>query len=79
MVDDMVVSLADGIKVALGFECPLWVPVPEEASALTAGRVVDGNKAWSAGAGASVLDLLFDAAKICGDVAGQPINLGVVA
>ena len=55
LVDDVVGSLAAGIKVALGFECPLWVPVPGDPSGLTAGRVVDGNKPWSAGAGASAL------------------------
>ena len=55
LVDDLVGSLAAGIKVALGFECPLWVPVTDEPAGLTAGRAVDGNKPWSAGAGASVL------------------------
>ena len=55
MVDDVVGSLAAGIKVALGFECPLWVPVPDDPSQLTDGRAVDGNKAWSAFSGASVL------------------------
>ena len=55
LVDDVVGSLAAGIKVALGFECPLWVPVPDEPTGLTSGRAVDGNKAWSAGAGAGAL------------------------
>lgn len=55
LVDEVVRSLAAGVKVALGFECPLWVPVPNDPMGLTAGRAVDGNKAWSAGAGASAL------------------------
>ena len=55
LVDDLVDSLTSGMQVALGFECPLWIPVPDDPSGLTAGRVVDGNKAWSAGAGASAL------------------------
>lgn len=55
LVDAVVGSLAAGVKVALGFECPLWVPVPDDASGLTAGRTVDGNRPWSAGAGASAL------------------------
>ncbi len=55
LVDDAVGSLAAEIKVALGFECPLWVPVSDDPSGMTAGRVVDGNKPWSAGAGASAL------------------------
>lgn len=55
LVHEVVASLAAEVKVALGFECPLWVPVPEDPLKLTAGRVVDGNKPWSAGAGASAL------------------------
>ena len=55
LVEEVVGSLAAGVKVALGFECPLWVPVPDDPSGMTAGRAVDGNKAWSAGAGAGVL------------------------
>ena len=55
LADDLVGSLAADNKVALGFECPLWVPVPDDPSGLTAGRAVDGNKPWSAGAGASAL------------------------
>lgn len=55
LVDEVVGSLAAGVKVALGFECPLWVPVPDDPTGLTAGRAVDGNKPWSAGAGGSAL------------------------
>ena len=55
LVDEVVGRLAAGGKVALGFECPLWVPVPDDPSGLTAGRAVDGNKPWSAGAGAGAL------------------------
>ena len=55
LVDDVVGRLAAGTKVALGFECPLWVPVPDDPRGLTAGRAVDGNKPWSAGAGACAL------------------------
>ena len=55
LVEEVVGCLAAGVKVALGFECPLWVPVPDDPSGLTAGRVVDGNKPWSAGAGASAM------------------------
>lgn len=55
LVDDLVARLSEGTRVALGFECPLWVPVAEDPQRLTAGRSVDGNKAWSAGAGANAL------------------------
>ena len=55
LVDEVVESLAAGVKVALGFECLLWVPVPDDSWMLTAGRKVDGDKPWSAGAGAGAL------------------------
>jgi hypothetical protein len=41
--------------VALGFECPLFVPVPEDPRGLTSARPGEGNRAWSAGAGAGSL------------------------
>ena len=55
LVDDVVQSLAEGVKVALGFECPLWVPVPDDPSGLTAKRGMEGDKPWSAAAGACAL------------------------
>ena len=55
LVDDVVANLAAGTKVALGFECPLWVPVSGEPSDLAAGRAVDGNRSWSAAAGTCAL------------------------
>ena len=47
--------LEANVKVALGFECPLWVPVADEPSDLTKARHGEGNRAWSAGAGAGSL------------------------
>lgn len=51
--------LAAGTPVALGFECPLFVPVPADPHALGAPRVGEktakGARPWSAAAGASVL------------------------
>ena len=38
--------------VALGFECPLFVPVPDEPERLTCARDGEGTRAWSAQAGA---------------------------
>jgi hypothetical protein len=43
------------VPVALGFERPLFVPIYEDPKRLTKARTGDGNRAWSAGAGASVL------------------------
>jgi hypothetical protein len=48
-------DLALGSKVALGFECPLFVPVPDDPERLTSGRSCDGNRPWSAAAGAAAL------------------------
>lgn len=41
--------------VALGFECPLLVPVPLDSDSLGKARSGDGNRSWSAGPGAGVL------------------------
>lgn len=48
-------KLAEGHPVALGFECPLWIPLAWEEKDLTRGRPDDGNRAWSASGGATVL------------------------
>jgi hypothetical protein len=40
---------------AVGFECPLFVPLREDPSRLTAARRGDGSRAWSAGAGTGAL------------------------
>ena len=47
--------LLSGKGVALGFECPLFVPLPDKERLLGKGREGDGNRAWSAGAGCAVL------------------------
>lgn len=48
-------SIADGHKVAVGFECPLFVPVRVDPVAVNAARNGDGNRSWSAGPGASAM------------------------
>lgn len=53
--DAVAEDLNAGRRVALGFECPLFVPVPEDPRGLTAARPGEGNRAWSAGAGAGSL------------------------
>lgn len=55
LVNDVASAVAKERKVALGFECPLWVPVPSGPQGLTRGRRVDGNRPWSAAAGANTL------------------------
>ena len=41
--------------VALGFECPLFVPLADDESQLTRARPGEGSRAWSAGAGCGAL------------------------
>jgi hypothetical protein len=47
--------LNEGHPVALGFECPLFVPLPESELRLTSARPGEGSRAWSAGAGCGAL------------------------
>jgi hypothetical protein len=48
-------DLGLGKPVALGFECPLFVPISEDPVGLTKARVGEGARAWCAGAGAGAL------------------------
>lgn len=54
LADAVATALMKG-KVALGFECPLFVPLPDDPAGLTKAREGEGNRAWSAGAGAGAL------------------------
>jgi hypothetical protein len=55
-ITDLVEAVAEDLaarnEVALGFECPLFVPVPKEPLHLGMARPGEGNRSWSAGAGA---------------------------
>ena len=44
-----------GESIALGFECPLFVPVPASEGELGKGRPGEGSRPWSAGAGSGAL------------------------
>jgi hypothetical protein len=55
LVDALDEDLTNGVRVTLGFECPLVVPVPSEALRLGSARAGDGTRAWSAGAGTGAL------------------------
>jgi hypothetical protein len=55
LVDAVARDLAAGVPVALGFECPLFVPVPEDPSSLGAARPDERTRPWSAGAGTGAL------------------------
>jgi hypothetical protein len=54
LVDALSADLESG-PVALGFECPLWLPVPDDPDDLGRARSGEGNRPWSAGAGPAAL------------------------
>lgn len=55
LVNAVTTDLRGGASVALGFEAPLTVPVPEAAEKLGGSRPGDGDRSWSAAAGAAAL------------------------
>jgi hypothetical protein len=55
LVDAVAEDLAGARAVALGFECPLFVGVPAQPMRLGTARSGEGNRSWSAGAGAAAL------------------------
>jgi hypothetical protein len=54
LVDHVAKALDQGGNVALGFECPQWVPIRKQPEALTKARK-DENRAFTAAAGATSL------------------------
>jgi hypothetical protein len=55
LVDTLAADLLAARAVALGFECPLYVPVPGDGQVLGKARIGEGNRSWSAGAGSGAL------------------------
>jgi len=55
LVETVAADIADGRAIALGFECPLYVPVPQQPLRLGTARTGEGNRSWSAGADAGAL------------------------
>jgi hypothetical protein len=58
-IEELVAAVAGDLAVsrpvALGFECPLYVPVPKVSGSLGKARVGDGNRSWSAAAGSGAM------------------------
>lgn len=54
-VSGIAADISAGYSVALGFECPLFVPVASEPNQLNNGRKGEGNRPWSAGGGSGAL------------------------
>lgn len=68
-------DLAQGASVALGFEAPLFMPVPWSADDLCRGRSGDGSRSFAAPAGLTVAALgLHQAAWVLREIA---LNCGV--
>jgi hypothetical protein len=55
LVDEIVHDLNAGIPVALGFECPIFVPISVDPNRLGKARAGEGNRSFSAGAGPGAL------------------------
>ena len=55
LVNEVSKNLNQGVPVALGFECPLFVPRVEDERRLTGARPGEHSRAWSAGAGCGAL------------------------
>lgn len=57
-IDDLIASVvrdvASGASIALGFEAPLFLPVPDDSSLLNSGRVGESSRSMFAPAGAAV-------------------------
>lgn len=53
--EQIVSHLNQNTPVAVGFECPLFVPLPRDPRGLTRARKGEGNRAWCAGAGSGAL------------------------
>lgn len=55
LVADVAADLRRGAPVALGFECPQWLDIRDDPRDLTKARDGEGDRAWSAAAGAGAL------------------------
>lgn len=53
LVSFLQTDLTAGLNIALGFEAPLFVPVPKNPNEFGRSRAGEGNRPFSAGAGAS--------------------------
>lgn len=54
----LVSDLSAGASVALGFECPLFIPEPVESSDLSRARVGEDDRAWSSPQGGAYVTTL---------------------
>ena len=57
LVSEVEKDLRNGHSVALGFESPLFIPVPTDPTRLSHGREGEGNRSWAAPPGLAVTAL----------------------
>lgn len=57
LVDCLVDDLQANVAVALGFEAPMFIPVPDDTEGLGRGRAGEGSSSWCAPAGLAVTAL----------------------
>jgi len=55
LAEKVAAALSGHRPVALGFECPLFVPLPDAEFDLGRSRIGEGTRSWSASAGCSAL------------------------
>jgi hypothetical protein len=51
LVDRIAADVDARRRIALGFECPLWIPLRDDPRDLTRGRRIDAGRPWSAAGG----------------------------
>lgn len=56
---ELVDILKKGVPLAVGFECPLFVPIREDPNGLTGARSGEGSRPWSASAGCGALAVVL--------------------
>jgi len=57
LVEYMKLDIGQGISIALGFEAPLFIPVPKDWKNLSKGREGDGNRSFASPVGLTVCAL----------------------
>jgi hypothetical protein len=57
LIEQLQLDIEAGYSVSLGFESPLFIPIPDNPEELSKKRAGDGDRSWSAPAGAAVTTL----------------------
>lgn len=57
LIQELESDVRQGYSISLGFEAPLFIPVPEDWQELSKRREGEGNRSWSASSGVNVTTL----------------------